>query len=135
MKDEIKEVLEDVKRHLDYVEATKQCSIRDNEMKVMCDYITTLQEKNEKLKEECRQWKENHKAVCIQRDNILDKIVKDTEEEIDYKKRIDKAIDKLNEQIAFTSSYQLNYQSAMYIIEEAKKILLQGDDNNVKDKR
>ena len=48
MKDEnIKEILEDVKRHLDYVEATKQCSIRDNEMKVMYDYITNLQEENE----------------------------------------------------------------------------------------
>ena len=48
MKDEnIKEILEDVKRHLDYVEATKQCSIRDNEMKAMYDYITNLQEENE----------------------------------------------------------------------------------------
>jgi len=44
MKDDIKETLEDVKRHLDYVEATKQCSIRDNEMKAMYDYITNLQE-------------------------------------------------------------------------------------------
>ena len=51
MKDEIKEILEDVKRHLDYVEATKQCSIRDNEMKVMYDHITNLQEKNKKLQD------------------------------------------------------------------------------------
>lgn len=44
MKDEnIKEILEDVKRHLDYVKATKQASIRDNEMKAMYDYITNLQ--------------------------------------------------------------------------------------------
>lgn len=43
MKDEIKETLEDIKRPLDYVEATKQASIRDNEMKVMYDYITNLQ--------------------------------------------------------------------------------------------
>ena len=33
LKDEIKEILEDVKRHLDYVEAIKQASIRDNEIK------------------------------------------------------------------------------------------------------
>lgn len=39
----IKEILEDVKRHLDYVDATKQCSIRDNEMRIMYDYITNLQ--------------------------------------------------------------------------------------------
>ena len=51
MKDKIKEILEDVKWHLDYVEATKQCSIRDNEMKVMYDCITNLQEKNKKLQD------------------------------------------------------------------------------------
>lgn len=45
MNEEIKEILEDVKRHLDYVEATKQASIRDNEMKAMYDYITNLQQK------------------------------------------------------------------------------------------
>ena len=50
-KEEIKEILEDVKRHLDYVEATKQCSIRDNEMKAMYDYITNLQEENKHLDE------------------------------------------------------------------------------------
>ena len=36
---------------------------------------------------------------------------------------INETKDKLNTQLAFTSSYQLNYQSAMYLIEEAKKIL------------
>lgn len=38
-------------------------------------------------------------------------------------------LDKLNTQLAFTSSYQLNYQSAMSIIEETKSIL-QGVDKN-----
>ena len=33
----------------------------------------------------------------------------------------------LNTQLAFTSSYQLNYQSAMNIIEEAKRILDKGE--------
>ena len=37
--------------------------------------------------------------------------------------RINKAIEKLNTQLAFTSNYQLNYQSAMYLIEETKDIL------------
>lgn len=35
--------------------------------------------------------------------------------------------EKLNTQLAFTSSYQLNYQSAMNIIEEAKQILDKGE--------
>ena len=50
MKNEIKETLEDIKRHLDYVEATKQASIRDNEMKVMYDYITNLQKRKPRYK-------------------------------------------------------------------------------------
>ena len=49
MSEEIKETLDDIKRHLDYVEATKQSSIRDNEMKIMYDYIASLQQKVEQL--------------------------------------------------------------------------------------
>ena len=77
MKDDIKETLEDVKRHLDYVEATKQCSIRDNEMKAMYDYITNLQEENERLKE-ILYWKQ-------------------IENNIFYKARCEKAIEYIKE--------------------------------------
>ena len=49
MSEEIKETLDDIKRHLDYVEATKQSSIRDNEMKTMYEYIISLQQKVEQL--------------------------------------------------------------------------------------
>lgn len=64
MKDEnIKEILEDVKRHLDYVEATKQASIRDNEMKAMYDYITNLQEDIKKLEQELERYKNNIKSA------------------------------------------------------------------------
>ena len=52
MSEEIKETLDDIKRHLDYVEATKQSSIRDNEMKTMYEYITSLQQKVEQLENE-----------------------------------------------------------------------------------
>ena len=43
----IDEVLEDIKRHLDYVKATNQFSIRDNEIKVMYEEIERL---NKELK-------------------------------------------------------------------------------------
>lgn len=49
MSEEIEETLDDIKRHLDYVEATKQSSIRDNEIKIMYEYITSLQQKVEHL--------------------------------------------------------------------------------------
>lgn len=51
-------------------------------------------------------------------------IVKNLQNQLQQKENIIKeAREKLNTQLAFTSSYQLNYQSAMSIIEEAKSIL------------
>ena len=122
MNDEIKELL----KHIEILDNTDYI-LHSDKAKALLDYITNLQQENDKLREQCKQWKENHKAVCIQRDNILNNTVKDIEEQIDYKSRNEKAIDKLNTQLAFTSSYQLNYQSAMNIIEETKSIL-QGSD-------
>ena len=122
MNDEIKELL----KHIEILDNTDYI-LHSDKAKALLDYITKLQKENERLKEQCKEWKENHKAVCIQRDNILNNTVKDIEEQIDYKSRNEKAIDKLNTQLAFTSSYQLNYQSAMNIIEETKSIL-QGSD-------
>lgn len=63
MKDEIREILESVKRHIDYVEATKQCSVRDYEMKVMYDYITNLQEELKEANESITWWSNRFKAV------------------------------------------------------------------------
>lgn len=68
-----------------------------------------LQEENERLKEQCKEWKENHKAVCIQRDNILNNIVKDTEDRIDYKSRNEKAIEYIEEQSDYISSKSGTY--------------------------
>lgn len=48
----IEEVLEDIKRHLDYVNATKQKSIRDTEIEVMYKEIERL---NNIIKE-VREW-------------------------------------------------------------------------------
>lgn len=44
----IKEVLEDIKRHLDYVNETNQASIRDNQIKVMYEEIERLKERIDK---------------------------------------------------------------------------------------
>ena len=45
----IEEVLDDVARHLDFVYATDQFSIRDNEMKEMLIEISILRMENKKL--------------------------------------------------------------------------------------
>jgi hypothetical protein len=106
MKDEIKEILEDIKRHLDYVEATKQCSIRDNEMKVMYDYITNLhqiEQDHQKLNGELR------------------------EELEDYKSRNEKAIEKLES----IRTFGLRSGKTLFstLINETIDILNGGDDN------
>lgn len=85
MNEEIKEILEDVKRHLDYVEATKQTSIRDNEMKAMYYYITNLQEENQKLVEELekRNTKLTKKLNAIE-DIILSNFTQETFDDETY---------------------------------------------------
>ena len=96
---------------LNYYKASETVKVRHN---TILDYITNLQQinknltnslnnkveegiklqlENDKLKEQCKQWKENHKVVCIQRDNILNNTVKDIEEQIDYKSRNERAIE------------------------------------------
>lgn len=63
---------------------------------------------------------------CIKKDLKIFEL----EQQLQQKENIIKEVrEKLNTQLAFTSSYQLNYQSAMSIIEEAKSIL-QGVDKN-----
>lgn len=82
MTEEIKEILDDVKRHLDYVETTKQSSIRDNEMKAMYNYITNLQKEKENLKQQLDFIDEQNKYI-----DKIEKMIKD------YKSRNEKAIE------------------------------------------
>jgi len=110
MKEEIKEILEDVKRHLDYVEATGQCSVRDNEMKAMYDYITNLQEEN-------RQTKLLKERYQLEKEN--------------YKSRNEKAIEYIhNHQLVFelSSKKQIQYWFDMFY--EDLLNILKGDDND-----
>lgn len=65
----IEEVLEDVKRHLDYVEATKQMSIRDNQIKKMYEEIDRLNNDIKILLKE----NENKEKVIKAQDNIIKK--------------------------------------------------------------
>lgn len=56
--------------------------------------------------------------------NDLLKRISNLEFEVErLEKEKKQVLDKLNTPLAFTSSYQLNYQNAMLLIEEAKNIL------------
>lgn len=95
MSDEIKEILEDVKRHLDYVEATKQASIRDNEMKVMYDYITNLQERKITKEDVDKYFEEN---MCVSFDKFIENW-KEQEEWTNYYKEENQRLKEENKRI------------------------------------
>jgi len=87
------------------------------------DLITDLQQINKNLTNSLNKKVEEGIKLQQENDKLQQRIDKAKWNGMIYKSRNEKAIDKLNTQLAFTSSYQLNYQSAMNIIEETKSIL------------
>ena len=100
MDEDIKETLENVKRHLDYVEATKQCSIRANEMKAMYNYITNLQKENEIQKKD----NESLKKFC---NDLVNKCENLIEKYQDYKQRNEKAVEYIKIQQKIFGDYDV----------------------------
>lgn len=91
------------------METSKIMADIEKENKELHDRIEKLEKINKRL------WEENAR---LSNGRELDQNAIDN-----LRERIEKAIEKLNTQLAFTSSYQLNYQGAMVIIEETKNIL------------
>ena len=114
MNNEIKEILEDIKRHLDYVEATKQASIRDNQMKAMYDCITNLQEEINKLTSESTEWEE--RTYCWQ----------DRAENLEI--IIDRAI-KIYKNRNTCEYKKERFMKGKYTSDLMYEILIDGDDN------
>lgn len=78
----IEEVLEDIKRHLDYVNATNQSSIRDNQIKVMYEEIERLKEHNIQLTKR----EEINCRIIKKYQNIIKEIRKWLQEDYEYSK-------------------------------------------------
>ncbi len=114
MSEEIKKTLEDVKRHLDYLEATKQCSIRDNEMKVMYNYITNLRKENQILKENAEH-----------NDKVVDKAKWN---EMIYKSRNEKAIEFIKNETEDLANKIDDYAISKYLKRDLLNILQGGDE-------
>ena len=89
MNNEIKEIL-DFKEDADY----KRLSV--DEITILRDYITKLQEENERLKELCDKYEEEHStAFNLWKTNIIENVpaFSDIQEQLeDYKSRNEKAI-------------------------------------------
>lgn len=116
MKDEIKEILEDVKRHLDYVNTTGLKSTRDNEMKAMYDYITNLQiieqqysavlSENAELENKITNLQEENERL----NNIIDELTEDIPHLLEIINRNEKDIKVYQDEWLAVSSlkYKLN---------------------------
>lgn len=121
MKDEIKEILDE------YITDNEWIVIATNVLKYLKDYITTLQEENENLKDF------NTKLQATK--DRLDRY--DRENQM----RIDKAINKIDRIIDYGFDYDGfdNKEDLKKLIDmlveyaKESKDILQGDDNNAKD--
>ena len=95
MNNEIKEILEALKpQDKEFVEAGSKefpLQLTPKEQKILLDYITNLQEENERLKELCDKYEEEHKTTF----KIWKKDLKNFEHEKnrELKARIEKAIE------------------------------------------
>jgi O-phosphoseryl-tRNA(Cys) synthetase len=94
MKDEIKEILDD----LLFITTLPNVSVKLSEKKLnqLKDYITNLQEENERLKKNQRYYKNGVFSLEYDKETMSDMID-------DYKSRIDKAIEYIDNHTLFVS--------------------------------
>lgn len=104
MKDEIKEILELKRRKVENAEAFGLTSINIQEDKTLLDYITTLQEENEKLKEENK-----HIFANVNDDELLRSNAMNWAEANKLQQRINKAIEYLTSYKAIETIQQFDH--------------------------
>ena len=121
MKDEIKEILEDLKEH-SHSKYVAPLELIDIECQLLLDYITNLQEENERLKEIV----ENLTTMTASGDG---KQIKNTAQfKLDiYKQRIKKAVDLIIEKIDYDNEYP-GYMQMLSTDYEDLLNILQGSD-------
>ena len=86
MSDEIKEILNYFNKYVDdKYETYTVVDNHTNNLRILLDYITNLQEENERLRQQ-------NLSLIEYRDSIIDENYDNREKAIDYKSRIDKAL-------------------------------------------
>lgn len=112
MKDEIKEILEEIKSYIEHEYLPPYCELAPRDCKLLLDYIINLQKENERLKEN-----------AIHNDKVVDKAKWN---EMIYKSRNEKAIEYIER--AEVSSIGTPYS----FTERGKDLLniLQGEDKD-----
>ena len=112
MKDEIKEMINEIKEIIDgYLETHKlkddmmydTINYKASQWYKLLDYITNLQEENERLKELCDKYEEEH-STAFKIWTMKMKEMPDYEEKLNYKSRCKKAIEYIENNKKETSS-------------------------------
>ena len=117
MKDEIKKILENVKKCCDITKDQSFTVYQRQDILALLDYITNLQEENERLKENMKikdntiliNYNKDTKEYTLDRKNYY-KINKRLNERLDYKSRNEKAVEfiKENDGYAISRNYYDN---------------------------
>ena len=119
MKNEIKEILEYLKDKNDYIEdfgiKYKRIHIDNGDLKILLDYITSLEQENERLKDSKDWWKDRFFAQQEYDDSH--RITA-----IEYKKRIYKAIDYIKK-YCIDDEFYINLSNKEKAIIEVLNIL------------
>lgn len=124
MNDEIKEILDNVKKCCDITKEQNFTVYQRQDILKLLDYITNLQKENEKLKELCDKYEEEHNTAFKLWKMKMEEIPTYEEKE-DYKKRIAKAIEHIEKhQFIFQSQYRDESNFDNHLLD-----ILKGDSN------
>lgn len=96
MNDDIKEIIRKRKQKIELNKSLNVQGYYDKEDKALLDYITNLQQENERLKELCNKYEEEHSTAF----NLWKMKMEEMptyEEKEDYKSRIEKAVEYIKE--------------------------------------
>lgn len=122
MSDEIKEILRKWKC---YIGLTKEFTTNEYEMlrvediEKLLDYITNLQEENERLKELCNKYEEEH-STAFKLWTMKMEEMPNYEEFMDYKSRCEKAVEYIKEHIRIDDEYPAYMEM---LVEEKNELL------------
>ena len=120
MKEEIKEILDNTLEYLEGIDETRNTKILTTiETNILLDYITNLQEENERLKIEKQEEYNRFNLMAKFRDKALERT-------LIYKSRIDKAIEYITTEQLYTN-YQWGKSQYEKILKDLLNIL-QGED-------
>ena len=137
MKDEIKEILDNIKIVIDEGHYRATCDIDYEDCKILYDYITNLQEENKGLHTRIKTIKRRRKAQTAKMRKYREEITKKQNSIENYKSRNEKAIEYINKCTEKEINY-ITYKGKEYVVcgsdfnEGAEIILdiLQGEDKD-----